>query len=100
MMPVILPPWVHAVGPEEIKSADRFSHIGTDRGNENRFDEWESFSAAAGWENIYVSSVANEQEPISGRENVVQIVEAWGVRPFSCNSLILRKILLSEWYFS
>jgi N-acyl-D-amino-acid deacylase len=84
MMPVILPPWVHAVGPEEIKKVltDPASLARIEEEMKTGFDEWESFSAAAGWENIYVSSVATSKNQSVVGKNVVQIAEAWGVRPF------------------
>jgi len=94
MMPVILPPWVHAAGPAGMKrllsSTESLDRIEEEM--KTGYDDWESFSAAAGWENIYVSSVATEKNQWVVGKSLVNIGEKKGLRPFE----VAMKLMLEE----
>lgn len=91
MMPALLPPWVHAAGPEGMKKLltvpDTLARI--EREMETGLEDWESFSAAAGWENIFVSSVASERNQWLVSKNLKGIAETWGVSPFQATIRLL-----------
>lgn len=59
MLSAILPPWVHADGPDELleklESSEIREQMRTDI-EEWRIPGWENFAGLAGWENIYVTN--------------------------------------------
>lgn len=59
MLSAILPPWVHADGPDELlerlESPEIREQMRTDI-EEWRIPGWENFAGLAGWENIYVTN--------------------------------------------
>ncbi|WP_423751133.1 N-acyl-D-amino-acid deacylase family protein [Salinirarus marinus] len=72
MLSVVLPPWVHADGPDgtiehltDEQSRDRI-HADVERW---RIDGWENFGALTGWENLVVSNVESEANAAPGEEH-------------------------------
>jgi N-acyl-D-amino-acid deacylase len=91
MMPALLPPWVHAAGPEGMKSllTDSRDLSQIEREMQTGLEDWESFSAAAGWDNIFVSSVGSERNQWVVGRSTEDVAKTWGLSPFSATIRLL-----------
>ncbi|MFC6990304.1 amidohydrolase family protein [Haloplanus sp. GCM10025708] len=83
MLSVVLPPWVHADGPDgtiehltDEQSRDRI-HADVERW---RIDGWENFGALTGWENLVVSNVESEANAAPEGKSIAEIADERGVR--------------------
>lgn len=85
MLSAMLPPWVHAEGP------DRLRAYLTDPAALRRMEgeivsgqpEWEGFVALAGWENICIADVGGQERPDVIGRSLAELGEAWGCAPFA-----------------
>lgn len=84
MMSSLLPPWVHAVGPNDIKKMlivpDTLKKIKQDM--ETGLENWESASASMGWDNTIVASVITGNNKRVEGKNITEIAESMGETPF------------------
>jgi N-acyl-D-amino-acid deacylase len=84
MLSAVLPPWVHAEGPEGtlryLDDEDARERIRRDV-QEWRIDGWENLGATAGWENVVLSNVPSaENEHLEGK-SVADVAEERDVHP-------------------
>lgn len=80
----VLPPWVHADGPEQalasLTDPDTRDRIHADITND-RLYEWENPGPASGWENIVVTSVATEDNASFEGMSIADIATARDTGP-------------------
>jgi N-acyl-D-amino-acid deacylase len=84
MLTSMLPPWVHADGPERLRERlddpDARDCIHRDI-EEWRLDGWENNAAKTGWENLVVTNVERSDLQHLNGESVADIAAEWDVRP-------------------
>ncbi|MFB6201755.1 MAG: amidohydrolase family protein [Halorhabdus sp.] len=100
MLSAVLPPWVHADGPdgtlERLQEDDARERIHKDI-EQWRIDGWENIGALAGWENVVIANVeSSENEDIEG-ESVAAVAAERGTHPVDavCNLLVEEKLGVS-----
>lgn len=80
----VLPPWVHADGPEQtlayLSGPDARARIRADI-TDDRLPDWENPGAASGWENIVVTSVATEENTALEGMSIAEIAAARDTGP-------------------
>jgi N-acyl-D-amino-acid deacylase len=93
MLSAVLPPWVHADGPEgtlrHLRDDDARERIRRDV-EEWRVDGWENPGARTGWENVVVAGVASEANRDCEGRSVAAIAADRGVGPVAavCDLLV------------
>lgn len=100
MLSAVLPPWVHADGPEamleQLQDETTRERIRRDV-TEWRLDGWENIGALAGWENVVIADVESaENEALEG-ESIAAIADDRGVGPLAavCDLLVEEELGVS-----
>ncbi|WP_224271028.1 N-acyl-D-amino-acid deacylase family protein [Haloprofundus salinisoli] len=81
MLSALLPPWLHANGPDEMleQLTDETIREQIRRDvKEWRIDGWENFGGLAGWENVYVTSVTSEDNIDAEGASIREIADGRG----------------------
>jgi N-acyl-D-amino-acid deacylase len=100
MLSAVLPPWVHADGPEgtlrHLRDDDARERIRRDI-EEWRIDGWENIGGLAGWENVVVASVASEANDDLEGETVAAVAADRGTAPVDavCDLLVEEELGVS-----
>lgn len=100
MLSAVLPPWVHAEGPERtlsyLQDVDARERIERDI-EEWRIDGWENMGALAGWENIVVSSVDTDANADFEGRSIAEIATVRKTDPVEavCDLLIEEELGVS-----
>lgn len=100
MLSAVLPPWVHADGPEgtleHLRDGDTRERIRKDI-EEWRIDGWENIGMLAGWDGVVIASVDTEQNEQFEGMSVAEIATDRGVRPIDavCDLLLDEDLAVS-----
>lgn len=78
MLHAIIPPWYHSKGPDRLVQMLLEEKEPIKKDIRGRRD-WENFVASNGWENIFVSSVASDENRKYEGRNVVEIASMRGL---------------------
>lgn len=91
MLSAILPPWVHAEGPAQVRRylADEGALARMDTEIAQGLPGWEGFVALAGWDNIRISHIANGSHPEAIGQSLAELAGAWGVTPLRAAACLL-----------
>jgi N-acyl-D-amino-acid deacylase len=93
MLSAVLPPWVHADGPDgtldHLTSEDSRERIRKDI-EQWRVPGWENIGVLAGWENVTVADVGSDANAEYEGENIAAIAADWEVHPVEavCDLLV------------
>jgi N-acyl-D-amino-acid deacylase len=103
MLSAVLPPWVHADGPERTLEhlADEETRERIRRDVEEwRIEGWENIGALTGWDGVVVSDVATEENADLEGMSVAAIADERGVDPIDaiCDLLIEEELGVSAVY--
>ncbi|NHX37952.1 D-aminoacylase [Halolamina sp. R1-12] len=100
MLSAVLPPWVHADGPdatlETLRDDDARERIRKDI-EQWRIDGWENIGALAGWDNVVIANVeSSENEDVEG-ESVAAVAAERGTHPVEavCDLLVEEELGVS-----
>lgn len=91
MLSAILPPWANADGPEGLlRHLRNPTTLARMEGQiATGLPDWEGFVEGTGWENIYISDIANDAEsPLIGR-SITEIADGWSATPFQAATRLL-----------
>ncbi|MFC6724228.1 amidohydrolase family protein [Halobium palmae] len=84
LLSYVLPPWVHAGGPEQtlsyLRDDEARERIRRDV-EENRIDGWDNPGAYSGWENVVVASVESEENEHLEGTTVEALATEWETEP-------------------
>ncbi|KTG07704.1 N-acyl-D-amino acid deacylase [Haloprofundus marisrubri] len=82
MLSALLPPWLHADGPDEMldQLTDETVRTRIRRDVEEwRIAGWENFGGLAGWENVFVTSVSSESNADAEGRSIRDVADRRGV---------------------
>jgi len=94
MLSAVLPPWVHADGPERTleRLADEESRERIRRDVEEwRIEGWENIGALTGWDGVVVSDVKTDANASLEGQSVAAIAEERGIDPTDAVCEVLRE---------
>ena len=84
LLSYVLPPWVHAEGPERavdyLRDDDARERIRKDV-EQNRIDGWDNPGAYSGWENVVVASVESDANAHLEGSSVADLAAEWDTDP-------------------
>jgi N-acyl-D-amino-acid deacylase len=91
MLSAILPPWVHAEGPAQVRKhlADPGALAQIDADIAQGLPGWEGFVALAGWDNVRISHIANGSHREAIGQSLAELAAAWGVAPLQAAARLL-----------
>ncbi|MFW9915556.1 MAG: amidohydrolase family protein [Candidatus Thorarchaeota archaeon] len=74
---ILLPPWSHDGGPEQLlkRLRDTEERLKMQKDIEEGLLGWENLAITVGWENIYVTHVLTEKNKIAEGKNILEIME-------------------------
>jgi N-acyl-D-amino-acid deacylase len=92
MLSYVLPPWVHADGPEQT-----LAHLRDEASRErifvdvedDRLPEWDNPGASSGWENVVLTHVGGDADSSLEGQSIAAIATDWGVSPIEAACEIL-----------
>jgi N-acyl-D-amino-acid deacylase len=100
LLSAVLPPWVHAEGPEQV-----LDYLRDDETRERikrdiegwRIDGWENQGARTGWENIVVTNIDSEEFAAYEGDSVADVADARDQHPIDavCDMLIADELGVS-----
>jgi len=100
MLSAILPPWVHAEGPdgtlEYLQDDDARERLREDI-TEWRLDGWENIGALAGWENVVIANIPSEENEAYEGMSVAEIAAERATGPIdaACDLLVEEELGVS-----
>jgi N-acyl-D-amino-acid deacylase len=100
MLSAILPPWVHAEGPDGTLEYLR-DEAARERLREDitqwRIDGWENIGALAGWENVVIANIPSEENEACEGMSVAEIAADRGTGPIdaACDLLVEEELGVS-----
>ncbi|WP_254525720.1 N-acyl-D-amino-acid deacylase family protein [Natrinema caseinilyticum] len=100
MLSVVLPPWVHAEGPEQtleyLSDEETRARIRRDV-EEWRLEGWENIGVLTGWDDVVISNVGTDENAELEGKSVAAIAGDRGVDPIDavCDLLIAEELAVS-----